>query len=431
MRKVEELIINGRALVKTKTVYQSFITSGSTIVNGLLGVVFYILAARYLGPTNFGILTVALTTLSLVSDIATVGTDTGVVKFVGQHFNSDRKKALQFLKLGLEVKVIVGAIVLILGISITPFISTVLLGKPELTNPLRLAILGAFISLLFTFSTSALQSVQKFWTWGVVNISANVLRLAAIGGLIITNNLTINSTLITYISCVLLGFFVALTFLPEFMKAKDEFSLSREFFHYNKWVAAFVLIAAFSSRLDTYLTTKLLPLSAVGIYGVATSLSVVGSQLVAGITTVVAPKLAGFNTRAKAKVYLKKLQVFVLVLAAIEIVVGVPLSIVIVPLFYGSAYLGSIAPLVVLIVAQAIFLISVPAHSSVIYYFSYPKLFVYISLVHMFIIGALGYILISRIGYMGAAATVLVGNISNLLIPGIWVLRKFKLEERS
>lgn len=429
MKHINNLIKESFSIIKTKTVYQSLITSGSTVVNGLLGVIFYILTARYLGPSNFGILTVALTTLSLVSDVATVGTDTGIVKFVGQHFNSDKKKALQFLKLGLEVKAIVGFLVFALGMSLVPFISTVVLGKPELTIPLRFAILGAFISLLFTFSTSALQAVQKFWTWGIVNVSANTLRILAIGILIVTNNLNVNTTLVSYISCVLLGFFVALTFLPNFFKSKDEFSLSKEFFHYNKWVAAFVLIAAFSGRLDTYLTTKLLSLSAVGIYGVATSLSVVGSQLVAGITTVVAPKLASFDTDKKAKEYLKKLQLFVVILAVLEVVIGIPLSTFVVPALYGTEYLGSIAPLAILIISQAIFLVSIPAHSSVIYYFSYPKLFVYISLVHMVIVAGIGYLLISNIGYMGAAITVLIGNISNLLIPGVWAIRKFNLRK--
>lgn len=208
MEKANDLIRSAVSAVKTKTVYQSVVTSGSTIVNGILGVVFYILTARYLGPANFGVLTVAITTLSLVSDIATVGTDTGIVNFVGKHFESDRSKALKFLKLGLEVKIIVGVIVLALGMAIVPFVANIVLGKPELAVPLRLAILGAFISLLFTFSTSALQSVQKFWTWGAVNVSANTLRLLAIVGLVVTNNLTTDTTLAAYISCVLLGFFL-------------------------------------------------------------------------------------------------------------------------------------------------------------------------------------------------------------------------------
>lgn len=430
MLKFKDTLFKNRDIIKSKTIYQSFITSSSTIINGLLGVAFYILTARFLGPTAFGILTVSLTTLSLVSDIAAVGTNTGIVKFVGQHFESDRTKALRFLKLGFEVKLVVGMIVLILGFALVPFIATVLLSKPELIGPLRFAIVGSFASLLFTFATSALQAIQKFWTWGAVNVFANVLRVAAVLLLAYLSFLNLNTTLIVYVSCVLFGFFMALLFLPNFYKVKGELSLSREFFHFNKWVAMFVLIAAFSGRLDTYLTTKLLSLRDVGIYGVATSLSAIGSQIVAGITTVVAPKLASFDTEKKAIIYLKKLQLFVAILALLTVIIGIPLSFLIVPLLYGSQYSGSIVPLAILVVAQAIFLFSVPAHSSVIYYFSYPKLFVYISIVHVLIIGILGYTLISRFGYVGASVTVLVGNLSNFVIPAAWALRKFNSRSR-
>ena len=410
---------------KSKTVYQSIITSGSIVINGILGVVFYILVARILGPVDFGVLSVALITLSLVSDLASVGTDTGIVKFVGQHIATDRLKALGFLKLGFKIKLIIGVIVLIFGFLITPFIAESILAKPTLVDPLRYALLGALGMLLFSFATSALQALQKFWQWGLVNISANLVRLLLVLILIGLGRLTLTSGLVVYITCIFLGFFIALYSLPNFFKVKEETRLRKEFLDYNKWVALFVVFAAFSGRLDTYLTTKLLSLAEVGVYSVAVSLSAIGAQLVTGITTVVAPKLAGFDSLGKAKTYLVKLQIFTSLLAILIVLVGIPLGGVVIPLLYGQAYLNSLAPLGVLIIAQAVFLLSVPAHASVFYYFSQPKLFVYTSFVNLLIVFCGGWLFISRFGYIGAALTVLVGNIINLVIPGVWVIRKF------
>jgi len=411
--------------LRSKTVRQSAITSFATIINGLLGVAFYILTARLFGPENFGILVVALTTLTLISDIATIGTDTGIVKFVGQHYERDRDRALKFLKLGLKIKLIVGVVVLLLGWFIAPLVANNLFVKPELVVPLRFAIAGSFVTLLFTFATSSLQAIQKFWTWGAVNISSNALRLVLIIVLALLGILNVDSALASYIVCVLLGFFVSLLFLPNFFKAKNEGTLAKEFLHYNKWVAVFVMIAAVSGRLDTFLSTRLLSLTEVGIYGVAVGLATIGSQVVAGITTVVAPKLASMDSDRKAIEYLKKLQLLVLMLSVIAVVLGSIAGYVVIPMFYGSTYAPSIAPFIVLLAAQAIFLLSIPAHSSVVFYFGYPKLFVYISLVHFAIIGGLGWFMITNFGIMGAAYTVLAGNISNLLIPGVWVLNKF------
>lgn len=414
-----------KTILGAKTVRQGAVTSFATVTNGLLGVAFYILTARLLGSTDFGILVVALTTLTLVADMAAVGTDTGIVKFVGQHYASDRDLALKFLKLGLEIKFVIGVAVLILGWIFMPLLAVNILLKPELVVPLRLAMVGSFFTLLFTFATTSLQAIQKFWTWGAVNIFSNALRLGLIIALGLLGYLNVNSSLVSYLLCIALGFFVTLFFLPNFFKARNESSVAREFLHYNKWVAAFVMIAAVSGRLDTLMSTRLLALKDIGIYGVATGLAVVGSQIVSGITTVVAPKLASFDTDKKAVDYLKKLQLLTVVLGITAVAIGIPASYFVVPVLYGKEYLPSIAPLAILIISQAIFIISIPAHSAAIFYFSYPKLFVYVGVVHLAIIGGLGYFLITNFGYMGAAYTVLAGNIWNFLIPFAWSANKF------
>ncbi len=413
-------------IIKTKTFYQSVVTSSATIINGLLGVTFYILVARILGPVEFGMVTVALTTLTLIADMATIGADTGIVRFVGKYYQKDKIKALRFLKLGFKLKAIVAAVVFSVGWFTAPLAASLIFGKPELTMPLRYAVAGAAGMLVFSFTTSALQAMQKFWTWGLINILANSLRLGAIVFLATVGLLSLDLTLASYIACIFLGFFTSLLFLPNFFKAKGEDAYAKEFLHYNKWVGAFVVVAALSGRLDTFMATKLLSLGEVGIYGVATGLAAVGSQVVAGITTVVAPKLAGFESDVKAIIYLKKLQMLSLGLGFAAVIFGIPIGYFMIKTLYGPQFVGSIFPLSILIISQAIFIISIPAHSSVIYYFGYPKLFVYISIVHLAIIGGLGWVLITNMGYVGAAITVLVGNISNFLIPAVWALRKFK-----
>ena len=88
----------------TVTFRQSSITFTGTFVNGVLGAVFYILAARFLGPANFGLLSVAIAVLTLVSDIGDLGTDTGLVNFVSKYAHKKSTKAKKFLKLGLKIK---------------------------------------------------------------------------------------------------------------------------------------------------------------------------------------------------------------------------------------------------------------------------------------------------------------------------------------
>ena len=107
-------------------------------------------------------------------------------------------------------------------------------------------------------------------------------------------------------------------------------------------------------------------------------------------------------------------------------VLSIPVVLFFIPILFGKEYVASGPPFVVLLFAMLIFLFSVPLHMAVIYYFSYPKLFFWVSLGHLAIIAGLGWVLISSFGAMGAAFTVLVGNIFNFVVPATWVLLKIR-----
>lgn len=411
-------------IFKTKTLYHSIVSSSFTLVNGVLGIVFYAIVARLLGPSDFGVFAIATATLAMLASIANVGTDTGIVKFVAKYIRTDNPKALRFLKLGLEMKIAVGLILAVVGWFAAAFLVNQVFHKPELLSPIRIAVVGASLMLLFSFATSALQSIQRFFIWGTLNVSLNASRIIAVLILSASSALNVISGIVVFALMPLVGFFIALGFLPNFFKVRNETSISREFFNYNKWVAVFVVIAAIAARLDTYISAKFLSLSEVGIYAVATGLTSIVPQLVSAIATVVAPKLSQINSSKEAKKYLSQVQLLVLGLAIPGLIAGGIGGAIFIPIAYGQQYLQSIIPFLILLAAQAIFLISIPAHTSVIYYFSYPKLFVWISLGNLLIVSLLGIYLITNFGIIGAAFTVLIGNIFNFIVPAIWSFNK-------
>lgn len=417
-------------LIKTKTVRHSAITITGTLATGALGAVFYILLARFLGPSDFGIFSISVLVLTLLADVANVGINTGIVRFVGKYFQHDKNKALKYLKLGLKNKVFVSLIVAAFGSFILPFVAVHIFQKPEFIVPLKIGLIGFLGIMVFSFITSAIDATQRYLISNSLSVGTNALRLLILVALFTTGILTLNYSLLLYSITPILGFLAGLTFFPRFWTAKDENEVASEFFNYNKWIAIFTAIAALSSRLDSFILTRLLSLEKVGIYSVAVNLSSIIPQLVLALGVVAAPKLASFDSQGKAISYLKKLQIFVVGLAACGLFIGIPLSYFLIPYFYGPFYYDSIAPFIILLFAQLIFLISIPAHTGVIYYFSYPKLFVWISLIHLLLVGGLGWVLISGFGIMGAAVTVLIGNISNFLIPSFWIVNKFRKQTR-
>ncbi|HWA51997.1 MAG TPA: oligosaccharide flippase family protein [Patescibacteria group bacterium] len=414
------------AITRSATFRHTGIVTTATVINGILGFVFFWWVARVFDAKTLGEFSVAVTASGLVTDIAVVGTETGTVNFVGKYIKKEKEKALRFLKLAFETKIVVCVLVVVIGWFLVPFFAIYFFKNSSLILPLRLSLFISVGLLLFGFATSSLQAIQKFNIWGLVNISSNFTRLVFMAILLATGSFALQSGLIIQTVAPIIFFISSLLFLPRFLGVKNENKVLQEFFHYNKWVALFTILAAVASRLDIFFVTRILGLTAVGIYSVAVTLSSIIPQLVGAIGTVVAPKLAGQNNKTQAIEYLKKLQVFVGVLSLLGIVSGIFVGYFFIRHFYKPEYFASFVPFIVLLVAQVVFLFSIPVHMTTIYYFSYPKLFVTISLVNVIVVTIFCLVLIPIFGIAGAALAILFGSISNFIIPAFWVFGKFK-----
>ena len=416
-----------KSILSTATFRQSQITIFGTIVNGGLGVLFYIFLARFLGPADFGLLIVTITALTLIADVADFGINNSLIRFVPKYIKDKQTRAYQFLKLALELKIIIFLIVVPLGWILANFLAVTFFKKEVLTSPLQLAFIGAGGALLFSFSTSTLTALQSFWTWSGIQIGVNLFRLLAIITIWYLGISNLTSSISVYVIMPFIGFVAAFFFLPrDFLRVKKEFSVAKEFFSYSKWMAGFILLAAFSARLDTFIAARLLSPAEIGFYGAANQLVTVIPQIVSAIGTVMAPKMAGMTNKTELITYLKKAQLLVSGLAVLGILI-LPIVIFLIPLIYGLAYAQSVPLLfTILFFAMLVFLISIPIHTSVFYYFGYPQLFIWISLGHLAIIAVVGWYLISLYGAAGAAVTVLIGTIFNFFVPLVWVLRRLK-----
>lgn len=412
-------------IFKTNTLRHFSITSLGTAVNGALGLLFYIVVARFLGPTSYGFLAVAIAAVTMIADIADLGIDTTLLRFVSKYRHDDPKTAAMFIKLGLKYKFFVWLTILLIGWITAPQIAESIFLKPELANPLRMSLIGAGGAMLFSLSTHVVQAYEKFWVWSLLNISLNGLRVIAVGILILLSFLNPLSVLWVYIALPFAGFFVSLLFLPNFLQATKENSVSSEFLNYSKWVGIVGILGATAGRLDTFISARLLSITDVGIYSAAVHLSIVVPQVVFALAAVVAPKLSGMNTAEKAVGYLKKVQLLVTALFFAGVLVS-PMAYLVIPLIYGSSYSAAVLPFLVLFLAQLVFLLSIPSHQAIYYYFSKPNIFSFVTLGQLIITAFFGWILISNFGTLGAALTVLINNLFGFIIPGIWVIYQFR-----
>lgn len=370
---------------------------------------------------------IAVTTAVLIADITDIGINTGVVRFVTKALTSSKVEAFEYLKLGLIVKLMVWVIVLAGGLLLAPFASVYLFKKLELVEPLKISMIGVGgISLLF-IAISALQAFQRFFIYSLIQVFTNLVRILGLSFLIYAGLLSLKSSILVYSLIPFVGFFMALTFLPikKIFVAKWNFKKLQEMFSFNKWVAFFTIIAAISSKMDIFLNAKLLSSFDVGVYAAANQLVFVVPQIISSLGAVAAPKFASFQDKNIMLAFFKKLQLFVFGICAVGLLV-IPFSFYIIPLIYGAEYQSSVSVFIILFLAMLIFLISLPVHTSIIYYFSRPDIFVWVNTSHLIIMLGVGFVMISNFGILGTAITVLIGSLFNFIAPLIWFLIKVK-----
>lgn len=416
-----------KSLLRTKTAKHSAITFSGSMINGILGAVFFILIARDLGPAAFGIVSVSIAAATFIADVSDIGTDTGLVRFVSKYIKTEEIRAMRILKLSLELRIIIGGLAILLGVAFSPLIASTIFHKPQLTYPLQIAFIGIITAQLFSFTTSSFQALQKFSMWSGVFVITNALRLLIIYIFIVVGTLTIGNTLAVYILMPLLGFVIGIAILPtkKYLLVNNELSEIKDFFHFNKWVAAFTLVSATSSRLDTFITARLLSEEQLGIYSASNQLVQVIPQLIGALGTVIAPKMSEMTNKESFVKYYKKTQLLVIVLAVMGLI-GIPVAKFLIPLLYGSAYQGSVPVFAILFISMLLFLIALPIHNGIIYYYSYPKLFFYLGIGHLLIVLIGGWYLITYFGVIGAALAVLVGMIYTFIFPAIWLYARIK-----
>jgi O-antigen/teichoic acid export membrane protein len=275
-----------------------------------------------------------------------------------------------------------------------------------------------------------LQAYERFFALSFIQIFINALRLLAVAMLLIVNIANINTSMTAYILMPLIGFSIGFFIIPfDFLKTKNENSVIRNFFGFNKWVAGISILSAVASRADVYLTAKYLSAFQLGLYAASNQLVQVVPQIIGSVGTVIAPKMASMKNLQEFKIYLKKTIGLVSGISLLG-VLSIPIVVFLIPLIYGKSYQGSSEVFIILMISMLIFLLSTPFHMSIYYYFSYPKLFFVLSLIYLFVVVILGRLFIPVWGINGSALVVLIAQSINFIIPVIWMYKKVNNEQK-
>lgn len=400
-----------KRIVSQKFKKDALINISGTILNSLLGLFFFIVVSRVLGPSSFGVFAILIAILVLLSDIFDLGTNQGLVKFVSENLaKKDKKRVFQFLKLGLEIKIFFGFVLIVLGWFISFFAARFFFPFENFWL-IFLAFLGVLPTLLLGFVFYALQGLGKFVCANLSQIFANIARLIIIFVFLLFGRLDIFTSVLIFSLSPFFGFLLGIYFIPKaFLQVGGELAQIRNFFKFNFWFALYFVFFSIYSRIDTFLLAGLAGAYQTGIYTVASRFLSPFMQISGNFSTALAPNFTRLKNLQLAKNLLFQTLKFaaVLVLPMFLIIFFAPFLI---PLLFGKGYVDSIPSLQILTFGMMFLLISVPATTFIVYFFEKPQVFAILTFFQIFLILAFGLVLIPKFGAAGAAISFLISQI--------------------
>lgn len=395
--------------ISNRSYQQSVVLTVGTVVNSVLGLVFYILVARRLELGDFGYFSFLLAVGMLGADLCDFGMGTSIIKFI---------KELDFRS--------VSSVVFIQRLVMAIFLLGLALIAGQFYPADFLISAMVAISLLFLSQfTQSLLAWQAFWQYVAANIFGNLVRLCLLA-LLWTGPLTAGSAILSFAGANFLAAILAFSFIAVKIR-KFPFNFSdlpvvwRKITKFSNWLGLSFGLSAISSRIDIPLIFFLGgPLQA-GIYSSASKLVSVFPQVAAAVEGVFAPKYSAKENLAKHQ---KDYLLFAVVLAVCLLAL-VPFSEGLVSLVFGSKYLASIGVLQILLVASALFFLAGPFSTAVLYKFGQSRYHLVASTVGLFTSLLFYFLLVPTLGAIGAALVSLISNLS--ILGSFWLLQE-KLE---
>ena len=391
-----------------------------TLINIIVGGLFFILAPRILGPADYGLFSVILATGLMVFNFANFGIDTGILRFIKPGQKETNQK---YLKLAFKAYLAIGFLIFSLGYVFSPIIAQ-FLDAPQTENLLRIAFGATMFSLLGNFFVAVLQTQKQFIQASAVNISANAARLVilAIASYFLTIDLHF-LTILVYAVTILYVIFGKIFVPLDFLRVQEEHLHFKNFFGYNFWVAASLAISAIP--FDNYLLVKIAGPVATGLYAAPMKILAMTYQFAGSFSRVLASRYSSFDSNRKAIEFSQKATPLVLAVFFGLLVISF-LANPIVRLFFGNQYQQSIQIFRITSVGMAFFFADTIPVSIILYYFGRSKVTFYVTVWHYLIYVLLLLYFIPRQSALGAAIAFSISEIITFLTLVTYVVFKFK-----
>ena len=372
---------------------QSVLMSAGTVVNSILGVVFYILVGRALSVADFGYFSFLLGIGVMFSELGDLGLGSAIVKFgQGDKFRS-------VVTIAVAARVVTGLIFLVAGVVAQVFYPA---------NFTLSALVAAF-SLFVYVVLQSLLAKQRYSTYVGVNIFWNLVRLGIAGLLIFGNRLTAENGILAFVTANAASFLMGMSLIGWPLTLTRIKETLQEIASFCGWAGVSFGTASLAAKIDGPIVFMFSGPVAAGLYASAQRLGSIIPQINASIEGVFAPKLAKGENKKEFRQY-----ILLAVAAAMGVFLVIPFAGNLVTLVFGQKYLPAIGVFQLILLGMVFVFLTGPFSAATLYRFGKANWHFASSLWQLVLSVILYWFFVPRFGATGAAMVFALVQAANL-----------------
>ncbi len=398
MRRVREMLTGPTAV-------NSLVVATGNGVSALSGLAATVLVSRAMGPSIYGVFSLALGAATTATTLMDFGLNEGLLRHAARSGAAgDMNATGRFLKAYAQLKTLLFLVVCAAGLGLSSWLAAYVLKFPY-PALLRWAIVGALGLNLLTCGRNLLEARQRFLDVSIVTAGSGLLKLIAIATLFWLGRLTPAKTLIVYLYLPAAGLVYALWRLPDIpLRPDGRRSLAperRELIGFGAWIGFVSICASIAGYLDVTLINRSLDPRAVGLYSAAYRFASVFVAASFPLASVLKARASTFSTVGRLEAYLGKARIMAVLagFGVLAVWIAAPL---VVHVFLGPAYEESIPLLRILSIGTALSFASSPFIMA-FYAFGRSRSLAILGPVNLGVLFAALRLLLPRYGIAGAA----------------------------
>ena len=391
------------------------IISGNNILTSILNFFTFIVMFNALGAYGFGLLTLAMSVLSIATFSIELGFGKAIVSDVSKELYQNNRKQAAGLFSGYIIFVLFSTALLAGAMYFFSGHISAYFGK-DIAPIIQFIAALMFLSGIKTIITSAFHIVADFWKYASFLFADALSKLVLVCIFVAFVSGTVEGILQAFILSGIATIILFLFFIPrEILEIARMRSNPLLFFEmakrHGKWVAVFSQLRSIESSISPWIVEFFLGVNAVGIYGALTKVQVLIIRVFEPLETIFYPLVSRFGNFNDSRKIVFRATKYILFVSLPFIIAAVIFSEYILSVVLGQGFEKYAAVFMVLLLTVVIFILNMPM-KPLFFNLKAQKSLTVISAVLLASTLALGSVLAFYFGLIGMAAN----NVSTAFI---------------